>query len=906
MATNTALVQQLYVAYFNRPADVASLKYYVSVLDASADPVATAKVISKDFANATEYKSVYANLSADATINTIYHNLFGHEADIPGLNYWSALYAAGKITLAEIVTSVAAGAQGTDATAFANKVTAAGAFTDTIALSADQQLAYANNPAALALAQSYLAGVTDDASLAAAVADVSTTAASVVPSVTSTLTVGIDTLTGGTGNDTFNTVVLDSSTHLPVNVLNAGDTIDGGAGVNTVNITNGGAGINDTIAGTFKNIQIFNIDNTAGAAAAVTGTTVVDASKLGTAAKQIWQISKAADVTNLGASTVAGFKSIATAATLNVGAAATVTGVSVALKDVAEASTVAATGAKLTSVTLSGTVTDTDADGTIANTIVTAALAKDAQTFTLKSGVDATLTVTEDGAATKHLTTVDVSASTGDITYDATAVATVANIKGGAGDDKLTIATLTNKASTGVAAINAVVDAGAGKNTVTVKTTGDGATTVTTGAGNDTVNVTTRSDGILTVNLGDGNDTFTSAVAINGTDVIDAGAGFDTLLLNLVGSNNIGAFSNFDAFDLKGLNKTLDVDILAAKNTVTEFVASGDVGAAGGALINIGAGIGFRATADLGVAHQVSLTQKVAGALTVTVDADETGTDDTVDAFVSANVKAANATSVKAVFDTTFVGDANSATDNHANLQLSSATATTLSVVSGGGANVINNLQYTDLSASASAGKLASITVTGDTELDLHFIKGTTNSLATVDSSAATGSLHFAAVDLATGGTIKLGSGADVITLDGALTASNYSISGLEKTLAVSVSTAAGDATAAAAAIKDADVLVLTGNTVAADVTVGADTIKDGVLTFGGAGPSTLTAAIAAAHTDAAALNTSVVFQYLGDTYVFSQGAAAGTADDVVVKLAGTTGVTHFVEDGVTGHFFIV
>lgn len=904
MATNTELVQQLYVAYFNRPADVASLEYYVNVLEASADPVATAKVISADFANATEYKATYANLSADATINAIYHNLFGHEADIPGLKYWSALYAAGTITLADIVTSVAAGAQTTDATAYANKVTAAAAFTDAIALSADQQLAYASNPAALALAQSYLAGVTDDASLAAAIADVSTTAASVVPSVTAALTVGIDTLTGTTGNDVYNTLVLDATTHLPVNVLNAGDTIDGGAGINTLNVTNSGATLNDVIQGTFKNIQIFNIDNTAGAAGATTDGTVIDASKLGTAAKQVWQIGKEVAVTNLGASTTAGFKSIAAAQTLDVGAAATVTGVSVALKDVAEGSTVAATGTKLTSVTLSGTVTDTNTDDTVGNIIVTAALAKDAQTFSLNSGVDATLTVNQDVTSTKNLTTVDLSASTGDITYDAATVTTVANIKGGAGDDKLTITTLTNKASTGVAAINAVVDAGAGKNTVTVKTTGDGATTVTTGAGNDTVNVTTRSDGILTVNLGAGNDTFTSAVAINATDVINAGDGFDTLLLNLVGSNNIGAFSNFDAFDLNGLAKNLDVDILAAKNTVTEFIASGDVGT-NAALLNIGAGIGFRATADLGTTDQVSLSQKVAGALTVTVDADETGTDDTVDHAVAANVKAVNATSVKAVFDTTFVGDANSATDNHANLQLSSATATTVSVVSGGGSNVINTLQYTDLSTST-AGKLTSITVTGDTELDLHFIKGAgTNTLATVDSTAATGSLHFAATDLATGGTIKLGTGADVITLDGALTASNYSISGLEKTLAVSVSTATADATAAAAAIADADTLVLTGATVATAVVAGSDTVTDGVLTFAGAGPSTLAAAIAAANTDLAA-NATVVFQYLGDTYVYAQGATTGTGDDVVVKLTGTTGVTHYAESTTADHFFIV
>ena len=112
------------------------------------------------------------------------------------------------------------------------------------------------------------------------------------------------------------------------------------------------------------------------------------------------------------------------------------------------------------------------------------------------------------------------------------------------------------------------------------------------------MNVTTRGTGALTVNLGDGVDKFTSAVAVTAGDSIDAGAGVDTLSLALVGSANIGAFAGFDVFDTAALGtKTLDVDILASKNTVTEFVASGNIGGVA-SLVNIGAGVGFRSTAD--------------------------------------------------------------------------------------------------------------------------------------------------------------------------------------------------------------------------------------------------------------------------------------------------------------------
>jgi hypothetical protein len=130
------------------------------------------------------------------------------------------------------------------------------------------------------------------------------------------------------------------------------------------------------------------------------------------------------------------------------------------------------------------------------------------------------------------------------------------------------------------------------------------------------------------------------------------------------------------------------------------------------------------------------------------------------------------------------------------------------------------------------------------------------------------------------------------------------SITGLAKTAAVAVSTAAADTAARDAAIAAADVVVLAGATVANALTVTGGAVgTKGVLTFTGAGPTTLGNAIAIAELAADVAGEALVFQYLGNSFVFVQG---DTNPDTVVQLTGTTGVTNFVENGTTDNFFIV
>jgi hypothetical protein len=737
--------------------------------------------------------------------------------------------------------------------------------------------------------------------------------------------------------------------------LHSVDTIDGGAGTDTlfIEVKSDGAStpanLNGTLQGTIKNIEIVNIDQTA----AISGSPMaVDASKLGSAAQQVWQIGQAGAVTNLASTTTAGFKNVS--ADVSAAAATGVASVAVALDGLADsngstpaATVVAVSGDALNAVTVTGTVKDGNDTGTTVDKIALAAtVGKDVQTLTVNSAVGATVTVTTDSTSTKAFTTLDASGSTGAIAFGGTSVNNaspavtaykVATVKTGSGNDSVTLVADTNAASGSTAAVGATVDTGAGNDTITIDTANSslssttGTTTVEAGAGDDSVSITTRSSGKLTVNLGDGTDSFTSSVAILGTDAIDAGAGSDTLLLSLVGSANVGAFSNFDVFDVKGMTANLDLDILNAKNTVTEIVGSGALaatvtsGAANVSLLNVGAGVNFRATADMAYDSNgtttgtqqgtLTLTQKTAGALTVTLDADETGTADTTIDTAATSVIASNATSLKAVFDTSYLATITGETttgDNVSTINLAGAAATSLEVVSGGALSS-NVLVYTDATTGTGAGKLASMSISGDRALDLSFsVTTATNSLATIDASTMTGGLTASLAAVKDTGTIKLGTGTDVITVTTASTGATgfESIQNFEKTAAVAVSTATADATAKAAAITAADKIALGTGTfaVAGDATITGGAISKGVLTFSGAGPATLADAIAIADaalgSDASGTDgDAVVFEYVGNTYAYVDG---GSSTDIVVQLTGITGVTNFVEDGTSNNFFIV
>lgn len=163
MADNTNAVEKLYVAYFSRPADYAGLQYWTNVLATNPNGY---QVISSNFAASAEYKAAYSGQSNAQVVSTVYQHLFGRPAEQAGVDYWAKLLDAKSITIDNVVTQIAAGAQTTDLFAYNAKVSVATTFTAHLDTTIEQN-AYSGN-VANKIAIDFIATITDLASAAAA------------------------------------------------------------------------------------------------------------------------------------------------------------------------------------------------------------------------------------------------------------------------------------------------------------------------------------------------------------------------------------------------------------------------------------------------------------------------------------------------------------------------------------------------------------------------------------------------------------------------------------------------------------------------------------------------------------------------------------------------------------------
>ncbi|CAN7710110.1 hypothetical protein LJR289_005817 [Pseudoduganella sp. LjRoot289] len=263
----TQSIQQLYVAYFGRPADTLGLQFWESTMAGNGGNLA---VISSDFSKSPEYTAVLEGKDAFTVVDTIYMNLFGRHAEYDGLVYWAGHYAAGRLTISNIIEAVSTAAVGSDLVAYNNKATAATAFTEALDTAAEL-IAY--NAASLPTVKAFIAGVTDDATLAAAIdpAAMDTLTATVVqvgtpvpPFSTFTLTTSADSgsaVAGTTGGDMY---IATISNLAAGTTLGAGDVLSGATGNDTLSISvsgsNAGADTNTT-AVTLSSIETISVSN---------------------------------------------------------------------------------------------------------------------------------------------------------------------------------------------------------------------------------------------------------------------------------------------------------------------------------------------------------------------------------------------------------------------------------------------------------------------------------------------------------------------------------------------------------------------------------------------------------------------------------------------------------------------
>jgi hypothetical protein len=188
-------IQQLYLAYFNRPADPAGLAFWeTSVENNKAGSAVGLAAIAASFATQKEYTDAYAGLSNLEIVKKVYQNLFSRTADDAGAAYWADLLTTGKIKVANLVVDMAAAAKNQDVVTIQSKVAASVAFTAALDTPAEQA---GYNTASTGPAKAYLAGVTDAATLAAATAPATlgaTVAKVVAAGTTFSLASGLDAL----------------------------------------------------------------------------------------------------------------------------------------------------------------------------------------------------------------------------------------------------------------------------------------------------------------------------------------------------------------------------------------------------------------------------------------------------------------------------------------------------------------------------------------------------------------------------------------------------------------------------------------------------------------------------------------------------------------------------------------
>ncbi len=186
VATYGTMVQQIYIAYFGRPADSGGLANFSAALQAANAPTdigglaqayatnPTLKALIDSFSTSAESQALYGNGTTTAFVTAIFQNILGRAPASAGLAFWSNAIDSGSLTKADAALGIMAGAevnksaQGLiDGALIANRIAIAEDFT--AAVSASLYV----GPAAGAGARSMLATVNSTTDLTAFQANIS-------------------------------------------------------------------------------------------------------------------------------------------------------------------------------------------------------------------------------------------------------------------------------------------------------------------------------------------------------------------------------------------------------------------------------------------------------------------------------------------------------------------------------------------------------------------------------------------------------------------------------------------------------------------------------------------------------------------------------------------------------------
>ena len=685
---------------------------------------------------------------------------------------------------------------------------------------------------------------------------------------TFTLTTSPDNVVGTAGNDTINGYVNTNATPTGT-TLTAADVINGGAGVDSLNLTvedSAGVGVGGALPNAaISNVEKFFIRDVDSAASTYNFGSVEGET-------EVW----ANTATNAGGVT---FSNLGTGATVGI------KGNNV-LDNLGNVTFNMANAADAVSIAIDGGVKDGSAGtGTLVTIGATAGTAT-AATIASTGAANTVGAVTLSGG-TNTVKTLTINAAT-----DLTAALVATDFAA----DATMVVTGAGKVNVGANFDGATIDASANTGGLTVSTTTGVTKLVTGSSAADAVTLVGSLTSTGKIALGAGNDKLLAGAgaAIAGTNVIDGGAGSDSISASLINAANAAAVKNFELLDITAVTATpLDVELVTG-STITGLTLSGGAGAA--TVNNVAAGVGL------------------------TVDGANTG-------LKTVNLKGAStnaADSFAVTFDGAKVAGAAAVAPNVtiATNGLHLDYVESVSVASGGADNTWNGL----LLDGGANNTLQTLTITGAKNLDVTttataFGKAptnaadTTNGLKLIDGSAATGKLVInltgATLNTSTSGlTVKGGSADDTITLvNSVLVAGSNSqkfvvdagagndtinVAANGGTLTGGAGTDTFNVTAAVATgVTEATSVLTTITDLAAgdkiDFSANATgTFQTTKVTLG-AGVTNLDQALAAAI-DAA--NEVAWFQYGSNTYIVADtdaavGSGAFNAGDTVVKITG-------------------
>lgn len=137
------VIQQLYIAYYGRPADPGGLAYWSDRLNTNGGDLST---IMDAFGSSEEYEERFGALNDQALVNNLYYQIFGRAAEPEGLAFYTGMLARGDSSLIELAVDIVNGTQGTDLVVIDKRTELAQQFTAQIS---ERNLVYADEEAAM-------------------------------------------------------------------------------------------------------------------------------------------------------------------------------------------------------------------------------------------------------------------------------------------------------------------------------------------------------------------------------------------------------------------------------------------------------------------------------------------------------------------------------------------------------------------------------------------------------------------------------------------------------------------------------------------------------------------------------------------------------------------------------------